>query len=142
MFFRLFTRALWKTHAWLKPSEIEAYLWKFEEVQIDVEKKIQDRLVQRRARRYKLYSNLYSPVGAEPQVCNGAWPRVQDPSDERPAIWTVSSFYQLFHGYQFLGFSLKHFFEPSGGINDNMWYMHKISDEALFLVPYLQMYVC
>ena len=27
--------------------EMEAYLWKFEEVQVDVEKKIQDRLVQR-----------------------------------------------------------------------------------------------
>ena len=73
MLFRLFTRELWKTHARLKPSEMEAYLWKFEEVQVDVEKKIQDRLVQRpRAVRTRTLL-IIDALRLEPLVSNRRW---------------------------------------------------------------------
>jgi hypothetical protein len=58
-----------------------------------------------------LRPDLYPAVGTVSQVGDGAGACVQDPSDESPAIWAVSRFYQLFHGYQSLVFSLKPFFE-------------------------------
>ena len=58
-----------------------------------------------------LRPDLYPVVGAVSHVGDGAGACIQDLPDERPATWAVSRFYQLFHGYQSLVFSLKLFFE-------------------------------